>query len=61
MPLYKFKCKECDTEQERIAKLGQTSVTCDCGSKAVKSFSANAASFKVNGVGAYNSGVMKAK
>lgn len=61
MPLYNFKCKSCEEESEHLAKVGQKSVKCECGSTALKVFSPNKALFTVNGSGAYNAGVMQAK
>lgn len=59
--MYKFRCSSCEHTQERIVKLGVTNVSCNCGDVAVKIFTPNAAGFKVNGKGAYDSGVMKPK
>ena len=61
MPIYKYRCEKCKLTQERISKLGDTNKICKCGHVAVKIFSANSASFIVNGAGAYNAGVFKSK
>ena len=61
MPLYKFRCASCNTEQEHLSKLDETEKLCECGGVANKIFSANAGIFRVNGAGAYNSGQMKGK
>jgi len=31
MPLYDYRCRSCGRQEERIAKIDETELTCDCG------------------------------
>lgn len=54
MPIFKFKCTQCEHEESRIAKYDETEKVCmKCKGLAKKVFSAGSAAVKVNGKGAY--------
>lgn len=41
MPLYEFKCEECNKLQEEIVGFDITEIECECGGKALKQISAH--------------------
>ncbi|MEN6521733.1 MAG: zinc ribbon domain-containing protein [Armatimonadota bacterium] len=41
MPIYEFRCNECDKKFEKLCKVGQNDAACpDCGGESSKLFSA---------------------
>jgi putative FmdB family regulatory protein len=54
MPIYDFKCGECDKEFEKLVRLADIPPECPlCGSKDTKKKEIQAINFELKGVGVY--------
>lgn len=58
MPIYEYKCKECNTEKEELQKMGDTPPKCEkCKKEMVKQISRM--DFQLKGGGWYKDGYQK--
>ena len=48
MPIYEFKCENCDMVVEELCKIGQDFIDCSCGARANKIVS-SPGNIKING------------
>lgn len=54
MPLFKYKCTQCEHEEHKLNKWTVKEIDCEkCGSLSKKAFSSGCAAIKVKGKGAY--------
>jgi putative FmdB family regulatory protein len=54
MPLYTFRCTDCEARFDRIVPFGTEEVACDCGNTAVRSHKPSPAMIRFKGPGFYS-------